>query len=203
MKLPKELESFLDVAETAEEEDTRLRQEETTRCCSGLSRGRWIEESLGIEYNPRFLRIIETARKEVRAGKTISLAALEKKFAWQRLATGMERTRKPTSLILALRHKGWSCKEENAMKRSLGAAANYGFISLLVVGIEAKAAEVKVLSAIGMRTVMEDLPARSSNARADKARNHVRLTGRVRKACPGWRNSRLSLSFLGRESTAS
>ena len=38
--------------------------------------------------------------------------------------------------------------------RSLVAAANFGFMSLLVVVIEAKAAEVKVLSAAGMRTVM-------------------------------------------------
>jgi hypothetical protein len=58
MKLPKELESFLDVAETAEED----------------------RESLALSTNPRFLSIIETARKEVRAGKTISLAALERKF---------------------------------------------------------------------------------------------------------------------------
>jgi molybdate transport system substrate-binding protein len=37
------------------------------------------------------------------------------------------------------------------------AAANIGFMFLLVVGIAAEAAELKVLSAIGMRLVMEDL----------------------------------------------
>src|SRR5262245_17085916 len=41
--------------------------------------------------------------------------------------------------------------------RLLVAAANFGFISLLLVGIEAGGAEIKVLSAIGMRVVMEDL----------------------------------------------
>jgi molybdate transport system substrate-binding protein len=41
--------------------------------------------------------------------------------------------------------------------RSLFAAANIGFMFLLVFGIAAEAAELKVLSAIGMRPVMEDL----------------------------------------------
>jgi molybdate transport system substrate-binding protein len=40
--------------------------------------------------------------------------------------------------------------------RSL-APANFGFMSLLVVGIGAEAAELKVLSALAMRPVMEDL----------------------------------------------
>jgi hypothetical protein len=38
------------------------------------------KESLALSTNPQFLRIIESARKEVRAGKTISLEALEKEF---------------------------------------------------------------------------------------------------------------------------
>ena len=41
--------------------------------------------------------------------------------------------------------------------RSLVAAANIGFMFLLVLGIKAEAAELKVLSAIGMQLVMEDL----------------------------------------------
>jgi molybdate transport system substrate-binding protein len=41
--------------------------------------------------------------------------------------------------------------------RSLVAAANMGFIFLLVRGIEAEAAELKVLSAFGMQSVLEDL----------------------------------------------
>jgi hypothetical protein len=41
--------------------------------------------------------------------------------------------------------------------RSLIAASNIGVMFLLVVGIAAEAAELKVLSAIGMQLVMEDL----------------------------------------------
>src|SRR5213596_3417863 len=41
--------------------------------------------------------------------------------------------------------------------RSLGAAANIGFMFLLMLGINAEAAELKVLSAIGMQSVLEDL----------------------------------------------
>jgi molybdate transport system substrate-binding protein len=41
--------------------------------------------------------------------------------------------------------------------RSLVAAANIGVMFLLVVGIAAEAAEIKVLSALGMQAVMEDL----------------------------------------------
>jgi molybdate transport system substrate-binding protein len=41
--------------------------------------------------------------------------------------------------------------------RSLVAAANIGFMLLLVVGIEVEATELKLLSSIGLQTVMEDL----------------------------------------------
>jgi molybdate transport system substrate-binding protein len=41
--------------------------------------------------------------------------------------------------------------------RSLVAAANIGFMFLLMLGIKAEAAELKVLSAIGMQSVLEDL----------------------------------------------
>src|SRR5256885_682594 len=47
---------------------------------------------------------------------------------------------------------------ENAMKtRLLVAAATVGFMLLLVSGTVAHAAEIKVLSAIGMQSAMEDL----------------------------------------------
>jgi molybdate transport system substrate-binding protein len=41
--------------------------------------------------------------------------------------------------------------------RSLVAAVNIGFLFLLVLGIKAQAAELKVLSAFGMQSVLEDL----------------------------------------------
>jgi hypothetical protein len=93
MKLPKELESFLDVAETAEEETLVFTRKK--RPVAALVSLRKVDrESLALSTNPRFLRIIETARKEVRAGKTISLAALEKKFGLAAPNKRMERTRK-------------------------------------------------------------------------------------------------------------
>lgn len=48
------------------------------------------------------------------------------------------------------------------------AAANIGFIFLLVVGIRAEAAELKVLSANGMREVMEDLGPKFERATGHK-----------------------------------
>jgi hypothetical protein len=51
-------------------------------------------ESLALSTNPQFLKIIETARKEVRAGKTISLEALHKKYNITTPNKRMERRRK-------------------------------------------------------------------------------------------------------------
>jgi hypothetical protein len=93
MKLPKELESFLDVAETAEEETLVFTRKK--RPVAALVSLRKVDrESLALSTNPRFLRIIETARKEVLAGKTISLASLERKFGLAAPNKRMERTRK-------------------------------------------------------------------------------------------------------------
>ena len=52
--------------------------------------------------------------------------------------------------------------------RSLVAAANIGFMLLLVLGIEAEAAELKVLSAFGMQSVMEDLGPKFERATGHK-----------------------------------
>jgi len=51
-------------------------------------------KSLALSTNPQFLRIIENARKEVRAGKVISLEALEKKFGVTAPDKKTERMRK-------------------------------------------------------------------------------------------------------------
>lgn len=79
MRLPKELESLLKVAETAEEETLvftrRKRPVAALVSLKGVDR-----ESLALSTNPQFLKIIETARKEIRAGKTISLQALERRL---------------------------------------------------------------------------------------------------------------------------
>ncbi len=52
--------------------------------------------------------------------------------------------------------------------RLLVAAANIGFIFLLVVGIAAEAAELKVLSSSGLREVMEDLGPKFERATGHK-----------------------------------
>jgi len=52
--------------------------------------------------------------------------------------------------------------------RSLFAAANIGFMFLLVLGLKAEAAELNVLSAIGMQSVMEDLGPKFERATGHK-----------------------------------
>lgn len=93
MKLPKEFQSFLDVAETVEE-DTLVFTKKKRPVAALVSLRNVDRESLALSTNPQFLRIIETSRKEVRAGKTISLEALEKKFGVQAPNKRRERTRK-------------------------------------------------------------------------------------------------------------
>ena len=94
MKLPKELESFLEVAETVEEETLVFTRKK--RPVAALVSLRKVDrESLALSTNPQFLKIIDTARKEVRAGRTTSLEALERKFgAAAYLNKTLERTRK-------------------------------------------------------------------------------------------------------------
>jgi len=93
MKLPKELQSFLDAAETSREE-TLVFTEKKRPVAALVSLRRVDRESLALSTNPEFLKIIETARKEIRAGKTTSLEALERKFGVAAPNKGMERTRK-------------------------------------------------------------------------------------------------------------
>jgi hypothetical protein len=93
MKLPKEIESFLNIAETTGEETLVFTRKK--RPVAALVSLRKVDrESLALSTNPQFLRIIETARKEVRAGKTISLEALEKKYGVAASNKRMERRRK-------------------------------------------------------------------------------------------------------------
>jgi PHD/YefM family antitoxin component YafN of YafNO toxin-antitoxin module len=93
MKLPKEIESLLDVAEAAEEE-TLVFTKKRRPVAALVSLKKVDRESLALSTNPQFLRIIETARKEIRAGKTVSLEALEKKYGVGAPNKRIERTRK-------------------------------------------------------------------------------------------------------------
>ena len=93
MKLPKELQSFLDVAETAKEE-TLVFTEKKRPVAALVSLRKVDRESLALSTNPEFLRIIEAARKEIRAGKTTSLEALEKNLGLAAPNKRLERKRK-------------------------------------------------------------------------------------------------------------
>ena len=93
MKLPKELQSFLEAAETSREE-TLVFTEKKRPVAALVSLRRVDRESLALSTNPAFLKIIETARRDIRAGKTTSLEALERKFGVAAPNKRMERTRK-------------------------------------------------------------------------------------------------------------
>jgi len=93
MKLPKELQSFLEAAETSREE-TLVFTEKRRPVAALVSLRRVDRESLALSTNPEFLKIIDTARREIRAGKTTSLEALERKFGVAAPNKRTERTRK-------------------------------------------------------------------------------------------------------------
>ena len=94
MKLPKQLQSFLEVAETAEQK-TLVFTEKKRPVAALVSLRKVDRESMALSTNPEFLRIIETSRKEIRVGKTTSLEALEKKIGAGAYTTAGRRTRKP------------------------------------------------------------------------------------------------------------
>lgn len=93
VKLPKEIESFLDAAETVGDKTLVFTRKE--RPVAALVSLRQVDrESLSLSTNPQFLKIIEQSRKEVRAGNTISLEKLQKKYAGNTPNKGGGRTRK-------------------------------------------------------------------------------------------------------------
>ena len=72
--------------------------------------------------------------------------------------------------------------------RSLVAAASIGFMFLLMLGIKAEAAELKVLSAIGMQSVLEDLGPKFERATGHKLA--ISFATARRETCPRRRNRR-------------
>ena len=92
MKLPKEIQFLLGVAESAKEE-TLVFTEKKRPVAALVSLRKVDRESLALSTNPEFLKIIETARKEIRAGKTIAVDALEKKY---RVAAPNKRRKRTT-----------------------------------------------------------------------------------------------------------
>ena len=93
IKLPREIQSFLDVAESVEEE-TLVFTRKKRPVAALVSLRRVDRESLALSTNPQFFKIINAARKEVRQGKTTSLQSLERKFGVAATNKRVERTRK-------------------------------------------------------------------------------------------------------------
>jgi hypothetical protein len=93
MKLPKEIQTFLDVAEATEQE-TLVFTKKKRPVAALVSLRKVDRESLSLSTNPQFLKIIEGARKEVQVRKTISVEALQKKYGVRPPSKRMERTRK-------------------------------------------------------------------------------------------------------------
>ena len=79
IQMPKELQPLLKFAE-ASEQDTVVFTEKRRPVAALVSLRKVDRESLALSANPAFWRIIEAAREEVRAGQTITLEALEKKY---------------------------------------------------------------------------------------------------------------------------
>ncbi len=76
MKLPRELEAFLKLAEAAKE-DTLLFTARKKPVAALVSLRNVDRESLLLSTNPDFMKIIAASRKEIRAGKTVALQKLE------------------------------------------------------------------------------------------------------------------------------
>ena len=101
MKLPKEI-NHSSMSLRPAEEETLVFTKKKRPVAALVSLKKVDRESLALSTNPQFLRIIETARKEIRAGKTVSLEALEKKYGVVAPNKRMERTRKTRRPILTL-----------------------------------------------------------------------------------------------------
>src|SRR2546425_2241783 len=68
--------------------------------------------------------------------------------------------------------------------RSLVAAANIGFMFLLLLGTKSEAAELKVLSAFGMQSVMEDLGPKFERVTGNKLATSFATGGATVKRLP-------------------
>lgn len=96
MQMPKELQPLLTFAE-ASEQDTVVFTEKRRPVAALVSLRKLDWESLALGTNPKFWRIIETARKQVRAGQTITLEDLEKKYAVPAPKKALHRTHQKTA----------------------------------------------------------------------------------------------------------
>ena len=79
IEMPKEIPPLLRLAEGSEQ-DTVVFTVKKRPVAALVSLRKVDRECLALSTNPHFWRIIETARSQVQAGRTISLEALEKKY---------------------------------------------------------------------------------------------------------------------------
>ena len=96
IQMPKELQRFLKFAEASEQE-TLVFTDKRRPVAAFVSLRKVDRESLALSTNPQFLRIIETARNEIREGRTISLEELERKFGICPPNKALHRTRQKTA----------------------------------------------------------------------------------------------------------
>jgi len=96
IQMPKELQPLLSFAE-ASEQDTVVLTEKKRPVAALISLRKIDRESLALSTNPKFWRIIERARKQVRAGQTITLEALEEKYRGRAPNKALHRTRQKTA----------------------------------------------------------------------------------------------------------
>ena len=78
MRMPKEMEPLLEFAEESAEE-TLVFTRNKRPVAALVSLKNIDRESLSLSTNPQFRRIIEKARREIRAGKTTSLEEVERR----------------------------------------------------------------------------------------------------------------------------
>jgi PHD/YefM family antitoxin component YafN of YafNO toxin-antitoxin module len=79
IQISKELQRLLEDAE-ASEQDTVVFTDNKRPVAALVSLRRVDRESLALSTSPQFRSIIESAREEIRAGRSISLEALERKY---------------------------------------------------------------------------------------------------------------------------
>ena len=92
LRLPKEIEPLLKAAEAAEE-DTLVFTDRKKPVAALVSLRNVDRASLQLSMNRDFLTIINKARREIRAGKSVPLEAIERKLA-RRPNTGLQPTRR-------------------------------------------------------------------------------------------------------------
>jgi PHD/YefM family antitoxin component YafN of YafNO toxin-antitoxin module len=90
--LPKELRALLESAE-ASEQDTLVLTNKNRPVAVLVSLRKVDRESAALSASPKFWRIIETARQQVREGRTTSLEEVVKKFHARVANKGVSRKR--------------------------------------------------------------------------------------------------------------